>query len=196
MIVKNLSTLKSVTIDDLEKMSVKELRASASAAVRAVNRQVKAIKERNQSYVEKETGLQDIDRVSRYHGNDRDILIEEIQFIQGSAEKLSQYMGKEGRKKSAELQASWEDVREALIDSGETAESADSLIDTAFREGGTSWIDRAVVLGLNSRDAHNLMQKNADSEREYMVHVMKEIKRMTDEDLRATGKKSRKKRKK
>ena len=192
-VIKNLSTLKNIEIDDLEGMSIKELRASASAAVRAVNRQVKAIKERNQEYVEMETGLFDIDRVSRYHGNDKDILIEEIQFLRGSAEKLSNYMGKDGRNKSKELQESWENVRETLIESkgeGKDAEEyADSLISEAFREGGTSWIDRAVVIGLNSRDAQNIMQSNADSEKEYMVHVMEEIARMNAEDLRATGRK-------
>lgn len=193
VVVKNLSTLKNIEIDDLEGMSIKELRASASAAVRAVNRQVKAIKERGQEYVEMETGLIDIDRVSRYHGNDKDILIEEIQFLRGSAEKLSNYMGKDGRNKSKELQESWENVRETLIESkGDDAGAekyADNLISEAFREGGTSWIDRAVVIGLNSRDAQNIMQSNADSEKEYMVHVMEEIARMNAEDLRATGRK-------
>lgn len=192
-VIKNLSTLKNIEIDDLEGMSIKDLRASASAAVRAVNRQVKAIKERGQEYVEMETGLIDIDRVSRYHGNDKDILIEEIQFLRGSAEKLSNYMGKDGRNKSKELQESWENVRETLIESkgeGKDAEEyADNLISEAFREGGTSWIDRAVVIGLNSRDAQNIMQSNADSEKEYMVHVMEEIARMNAEDLRATGRK-------
>lgn len=187
MQVKNLTTLRDITIDDLESMSLKELRASASAAVRATNRQVKAIKERGQSYVNLETGLSDIDRITRYHGNDRDMLIEEVLALKGSADKLSQYMGAEGRKKSRELQESWENVKDTLQETGKSEEEADALIANAFEQGGTSWIDRANVLGLNSRDAYNLMQSNSDSEKEYMRYVMEEIARISAEDLRATG---------